>query len=343
MLILGLETTCDETGIALYDTKKGLLGHELYTQIALHQPYGGVVPELASRDHIRKTLPLIKRVMEETHVKKSDIDGIAYAAGPGLIGSLLVGASIGRSLGYAWQIPTLGVHHMEAHLLAPMLDSSIKFPFIALLVSGGHTLLVTVRGIGQYELLGESLDDSAGEAFDKVAKLLNLSYPGGPAIERLSQEGQKDHFTFTKPMINRPGLDFSFSGLKTAVAQEIRQQKSLSKQVQADIAYAFQQTVIETLAIKCRRALKQTRLNRLVIAGGVSANQALRKTFENMATLLHCELFFPRIEFATDNGAMIAYAGAQRLLRGENDDLTIHARARWPIATIPSHHSETAT
>ena len=281
MKILGIETSCDETGIAIYDDKQGLIANQLYSQIKLHADYGGVVPELASRDHIRKTVPLIQAALQEANLSASDIDGVAYTAGPGLIGALMVGASIGRSLAYAWDVPAVAVHHMEGHLLAPMLeDNPPEFPFVALLVSGGHTQLIKVTGVGQYQLLGESIDDAAGEAFDKTAKLLGLDYPGGAKLSRLAELGDATRFHFPRPMTDRPGLDFSFSGLKTAAANTIHQQsqdQELDEQTRADIAKAFEDALVDTLLIKSRRALEQTGFNRLVIAGGVSANKALRQ------------------------------------------------------------------
>ena len=287
MRILGIETSCDETGIAIYDSHQGLLGHALHSQVALHADYGGVVPELASRDHVQKTLPLIRQVLDESGLKAADIDGVAYTAGPGLAGALMVGAGIGRSLAYAWNVPAVAVHHMEGHLLAPMLeDKPPAFPFVALLVSGGHTQLVQVDGIGQYLLLGESLDDAAGEAFDKTAKMLGLGYPGGPILAKLAQQGNPERFRFPRPMTDRPGLDFSFSGLKTFALNTMHANKQdeqpLDQQTKADIALAFETAVVETLVIKCKRAFKQTGLSRLVIAGGVSANQHLRSRMDEL-------------------------------------------------------------
>ncbi|UAY77707.1 tRNA (adenosine(37)-N6)-threonylcarbamoyltransferase complex transferase subunit TsaD [Pasteurella canis] len=339
MRVLGIETSCDETGVAIYDDEKGLVANQLYTQVALHADYGGVVPELASRDHIRKTAPLIQAALEEANLNAEDIDGIAYTAGPGLVGALLVGSTIARSLAYAWNLPAIGVHHMEGHLLAPMLEENApRFPFIALLVSGGHTQLVKVDAVGQYQLLGESIDDAAGEAFDKTAKLLGLDYPGGAALSRLAQKGNPDRFIFPRPMTDRPGLDFSFSGLKTfaanTIAQVIQQESELTEQTKADIAYAFQQAVVETLAIKCRRALKETGLTRLVIAGGVSANKQLRQHLSELMRQLNGEVFYPQPQFCTDNGAMIAYAGLLRLKQGEQQDLAIEVKPRWPMTTL---------
>lgn len=352
MRILGIETSCDETGIAIYDDgqgdlPKGILAHQLYSQIEVHADYGGVVPELASRDHVRKTIPLIKAVLKEANLTPQDLDGVAYTAGPGLVGALLVGCSIGRSLAYGWNLPAVPVHHMEGHLLAPMLEDNVpEFPFVALLVSGGHTMLVRVDGIGQYKLLGESVDDAAGEAFDKTAKLLGLDYPGGPALSKMAESGVSGRFKLPRPMTDRPGLDFSFSGLKTAAGTLVRKEcidiegKSLSeealKQTHADIANAFQQAVVDTLAIKCKRALKQENLNRLVIAGGVSANTALREKLAITTKKLGGSVFYPRPEFCTDNGAMIAYAGLQRLKAGTHADLTFKANPRWSLDSLPA-------
>jgi len=343
MRILGIETSCDETGIAIYDDglgelPEGIVAHRLYSQIAVHADYGGVVPELASRDHVRKTIPLIKEVLSEANLTPEDLDGVAYTAGPGLVGALLVGCSIGRSLAYGWNIPAVPVHHMEGHLLAPMLeDDKPDFPFVALLVSGGHTMLVRVDGIGHYELLGESVDDAAGEAFDKTAKLLGLDYPGGPVLAKMAEKGVAGRFKLPRPMTDRPGLDFSFSGLKTAASTAIRKEKAkgdMDEQTHADIAYAFQEAVVDTLAIKCRRALKQCELKRLVIAGGVSANTMLREKLAMITQKLGGEVYYPRPEFCTDNGAMIAYAGLQRLKAGTDADLTFKANPRWPLDTL---------
>lgn len=331
MKILGIETSCDETGVAIFDEEKGLLAHQLYSQIKLHADYGGVVPELASRDHVKKTIPLIKAALADANLTSDDIDGIAYTAGPGLVGALLVGATIGRSLAYAWDVPAVPVHHMEGHLLAPMLeDNAPAFPFVALLVSGGHTMMVDVKQIGEYQILGESVDDAAGEAFDKTAKLMGLDYPGGPLLSKLAEKGTKGRFVFPRPMTNRPGMDFSFSGLKTFAANTVRANDN-DEQTRADIAYAFQEAVVDTLAIKCKRALKETGYKRLVIAGGVSANTSLRKELEATMKKVGGEVFYPRTEFCTDNGAMIAYAGMQRLKSGEKTDLSVTAKPRWPI------------
>ena len=334
MRVLGIETSCDETGIAIFDDQRGILAHQLYSQIKLHADYGGVVPELASRDHIRKTLPLIEAAMQQAGCRSEDLDGIAYTAGPGLVGALLVGATIARSLAMAWNKPAVPVHHMEGHLLAPMLEERVpKFPFIALLVSGGHTLLVRVDGIGQYQILGESIDDAAGEAFDKTAKLLGLDYPGGAALSRLAEQGTAGRFVFPRPMTDRPGLDFSFSGLKTFAANTIYCQGS-DDQTRADIAHAFQSAVVDTLAIKCKRALQETGLKRLVIAGGVSANKQLRSQLAELMSKLGGEVFYPRPEFCTDNGAMIAFAGMQRLKAGHTTGLEIVVQPRWNLETL---------
>ena len=332
MLVLGIESSCDESGVALYDTDKGLIAHELYSQIELHAQYGGVVPELASRDHIRKITPLIKDILKDAGFSLKDLDGVAYTAGPGLIGALLVGASIGRSLAWGLQIPAIAVHHMEGHLLAPMLEETQpEFPFVALLVSGGHTMLVEVKSIGEYTIIGESLDDAAGEAFDKTAKLLELGYPGGPVLAALAEQGEAGVYKFPRPMINRPGLDFSFSGLKTFTMNTWHNSEK-TDQDKANIAKAFQDAVVDTLFIKCRRALEQTGCSNLVIAGGVGANTQLR---EKLSTL-NATVSFPRLEFCTDNGAMIAYAGAMRLNAGQAEEAVITPRPRWSLSELAS-------
>jgi N6-L-threonylcarbamoyladenine synthase len=331
MYILGIETSCDETGVAIYHSQRGLIHHLLYSQIEMHSEYGGVVPELASRDHIRKLIPLVKQLLSESELTQTDITAIAYTAGPGLMGALLVGAATAQSLAFAWQIPAVAVHHMEGHLLAPMLEENPpEFPFVALLISGGHTLLVKVENVGNYQLLGESLDDAAGEAFDKTAKLLGLHYPGGVKLSELAKFGQA-RFQFPRPMTDRPGLDFSFSGLKT-FALNTFQNSEKTDQDKADIALAFQNAVADTLAIKCRRALQQTGLKTLVVAGGVSANTQIRATLTEMLEKENGQIFFPRPEFCTDNGAMIAYAGYQRFLMGQIQDLEIFARPRWAMS-----------
>jgi N6-L-threonylcarbamoyladenine synthase len=333
MIVLGIETSCDETGVALYHSEQGLLSDLLHSQIDLHRDYGGVVPELASRDHIRKLAPMIRQALKDSGLKPDAIGGVAYTAGPGLIGALLVGAATARSLAWAWQVPAVAVHHMEGHLLAPMLEPEPpQFPFVALLISGGHTQLVEVEGIGRYRILGESLDDAAGEAFDKAAKMLGLSYPGGPKLSALAAEGQI-RFTFPRPMTDRPGLDFSFSGLKTFTMNTL-QASARSEQDRADIARAFQEAVADTLTIKCRRALQQTGLKTLVVAGGVSANTQIRASLGAMAKKENAAIYFPRPAFCTDNGAMIAYAGCQRLLAGQHEPLTIKAKPRWPIGEL---------
>ncbi|HEY9032895.1 MAG TPA: tRNA (adenosine(37)-N6)-threonylcarbamoyltransferase complex transferase subunit TsaD [Pseudomonadales bacterium] len=335
MRVLGIETSCDETGVAIYDDQLGLLAERLYSQVSLHTDFGGVVPELASRDHVVKLLPLIDEVLAEAGLSPADIDGIAYTAGPGLVGALMVGAATAHSLAYVWGKPAIGVHHMEGHLLAPMLeDNPPAFPLVALLVSGGHTQLVQVDGIGRYQLLGESLDDAAGEAFDKAAKMMGLSYPGGPAIAALAEKGTAGRFVFPRPMVNRPGLDFSFSGLKTFTATTITDCGALDDQDKADIAAGFEQAVAETLTIKCRRALEQTGCRRLLIAGGVSANRSLRRHLQAMVEKLGGELFYARPSLCTDNGAMIAYAGCQRLKAGQQTPLGIDVRPRWPMTEL---------
>ncbi|WP_455207986.1 tRNA (adenosine(37)-N6)-threonylcarbamoyltransferase complex transferase subunit TsaD [Kaarinaea lacus] len=334
MRVLGIETSCDETGIAVFDSNQGLLAHALHSQIALHAEYGGVVPELASRDHVRKCLPLISQVLSEAGIDKTTISGVAYTAGPGLIGALLVGASIGRSLAWAWQVPAVPIHHMEGHLLAPMLEENKPmFPFVALLVSGGHSMLVDVQGVGQYKVLGDSVDDAAGEAFDKTAKLLGLGYPGGPAVAKLARQGNSERFHFPRPMTNRPGLDFSFSGLKTYAMNTLHSHEN-DAQTRADIACAFEDAVIDTLAIKCKRALQQTAQRRLVVAGGVGANEKLRLRLQRLAKQLKAEVFHPRLEFCTDNGAMIAMAGCLRLQAGQRQPTSIDAFARWSLEDL---------
>lgn len=332
MKILGIETSCDETGVAVYSGTEGLLGHKVYSQIALHRPHGGVVPELASRDHIHRTLPLIDELLNELDIPRHALQGIAYTRGPGLVGALLVGATVARSLAYGLAIPCVGVHHMEGHLLAPMLERHAPaYPFVALLVSGGHTLLVKVTAFDDYQLLGESLDDACGEAFDKTAKLLGLPYPGGAALSALAQQGRPGRYHFTRPMIDRPDLNFSFSGLKTAAMLAIRAQP-LDDQARADLAHAFQEAVIETLVVKCQRALRQTGLTTLVVAGGVSANTVLQKRLRDTLSYLSVQVFYPRHEFCGDNGAMIAYLGWLRLSQGHSDSLKIDVKARWPLA-----------
>lgn len=332
MRVLGLETSCDETAVAVYDGKLGLMAHVLHSQIELHAQYGGVVPELASRDHISKILPLLKIVLNKANISLDSVDGIAYTAGPGLVGALLVGACCGKALAYALQVPSVGIHHMEGHLMAAVLENpALDFPFLALLVSGGHTMLVEVKALGDYTVLGETLDDAAGEAFDKTAKLLGLGYPGGPQLAKLAERGVAKRFHFPRPLTDRPGLDFSFSGLKTFAINTLKSCEG-NDQDKADIAYAFQEAVADTMFIKCRRALKETGLTRLVVAGGVGANQHLRNTLGK----LDSELFYPRLEFCTDNAAMIAYAGYLRLRRGDQpgdkeNALEILVRSRWEL------------
>jgi N6-L-threonylcarbamoyladenine synthase len=331
-ITLGIESSCDETGIGLYHSEKGLIGHQLFSQVDIHSEYGGVVPELASRDHIQRALPLIKSVLADAKTTLNDISAIAYTAGPGLAGALLVGSAVAKSLAWSLKIPSLGVHHMEGHLLAPLLEQKVpSFPFVALLVSGGHTMLIDVKAIGQYEILGESLDDAVGEAFDKTAKILGLGYPGGPALAKLAQQGDADAFKFPRPMIDRPGLDFSFSGLKTFARNTFTK---YPKQ-KADIAKAFEVAATSTLMIKCRRALEQTRRTTLVVAGGVSANLALRQELDAMGLKQGAQVFYPRQEFCTDNGAMIALAGHFRLSKGQvstNGEIAI--QPRWSLEDL---------
>ena len=335
MRVLGIESSCDETGIAIYDTEQGLLAHALYSQVDMHAEYGGVVPELASRDHIRKALPLIEKVLAEAQLRREDIDAVAYTAGPGLVGALLVGAAIGRSFAWALDIPALAINHMEGHLLSPLLEEHPpSFPFVSLLVSGGHTLLVNVQAVGQYTLLGESLDDAVGEAFDKTAKMLGLSYPGGPILAALAEQGTQGKYDFPRPMTNRPGLDFSFSGLKT-FSMNTWLNSEQTDQDRADIALAFQTAAVETLAIKCKRALKQTQHTTLVVAGGVSANIALRARLDGMKGI---QTYYPRQEFCSDNGAMIAFAGAMRqhaMVKTASAPI-FSARPRWPLEELNS-------
>ena len=336
MLILGIETSCDETGVALYDSERGLLAHALHSQVALHAEYGGVVPELASRDHVRKLLPLLREILQRVDASPDAIEGVAYTRGPGLIGALLVGAAIGRGLAWTWNVPAIGVHHMEGHLLAPMLEPEPpEFPFVALLVSGGHSLLVEVDGVGQYRILGESVDDAAGEAFDKTAKLLGLPYPGGPALAQLAEQGDPQRFRFPRPMTDRPGCDFSFSGLKTAAINTWRGLEPTPAN-RADVARAFEDAVVDTLAIKCRRALQATRLRRLVVAGGVGANRRLRERLRELLAELGGQVYYPRLEFCTDNGAMIAYAGWRRLTAGQREGMAIEVLPRWPLDSLPA-------
>jgi N6-L-threonylcarbamoyladenine synthase len=331
--VLGIETSCDETAVAVYDPSRGLLSHALHSQVDLHAAYGGVVPELASRDHVRRINPLIRKALADAGLAAADLRGIAYTAGPGLIGALMVGGAVAAGLALAHGLPLVPVHHMEAHLLAPMLEAPHpQYPFLALLVSGGHTLLVSVEGVGRYEILGESLDDAVGEAFDKVAKLLGLPYPGGPALARLAESGQPGRYRFSRPMTDRPGLDFSFSGLKTAVLTTLPQ--DAGEQERADIARAFEDCVADTLVIKCHRALEQTALRSLVVAGGVGANLRLRTALQQAAGASGTKLFFPRREFCTDNAAMVAYTGAARLAEGRAAAGPLEVRARWALSEL---------
>lgn len=332
MNILGIETSCDETGVAIYNSERGLLAHHLYSQIGLHIEFGGVVPELASRDQIRKLLPLIQQTLHDAGLTQQDINAIAYTVGPGLAGALMVGACVGRSLAYAWQVNAIPVNHLEAHLLAPMLEADPPgFPHVALLVSGGHCALIRVDGVGHYHLLGETLDDAVGEAFDKTARLLGYPYPGGPKIAKLAESGNTTRFQFPRPMTDRPGLDFSFSGLKTFCANTLKTAGD-DDQTKADIAAAFQAAAIDTLSIKAKRALQQTGLKTLVVSGGVSANQLLRQELHTMTTALNARVYFPRLEFCTDNGAMVAYAGFRRYQIEKPADLRIQIHPRWPLA-----------
>ncbi len=336
MRVIGIESSCDETAVAVYDLAQGLLSHRVFSQVAMHQAYGGVVPELASRDHVRRLLPLVREALTDAGSGRASIDGVAYTAGPGLIGALLVGAGFARSLAYAWDRPAVGIHHLEGHLLAPLLEANPPaFPFLALLVSGGHTQLVDVAGLGRYRILGETLDDAAGEAFDKTAKMLGLPYPGGAALARLAETGRSGRFVFPRPMLDRPGLEFSFSGLKTAALVALRG-RALDDQARADVARGFQDAVVDTLVEKSRRALRATGHRRLVVAGGVGANRTLRERLAAAATDCGAELYFPRAEFCTDNGAMIALAGCLRMAAhsagsGDRLRLSLRARATWPL------------
>lgn len=344
MLILGIESSCDETGIALYDTERGLLAHALHSQVEMHAEYGGVVPELASRDHIRRALPLISHTLQEAGASLHDIDGIAYTQGPGLAGALLVGTSLAEALAFALKVPTIGVHHLEGHLLAPLLEETPPtFPFVALLVSGGHTQLMRVSGIGDYELLGDTLDDAAGEAFDKTAKLLGLGYPGGPALSRLATQGRAGRFKLPRPLLNSGDLNFSFSGLKTAVlnivANESAARGELDAATKADIACEFQEAVTEVLTAKCMAALRETGLDNLIVSGGVGANARLRERLNEATRRRLCKVSYPRLEFCTDNGAMIAFAGAMRM-KGSgfkptaSQDYRFTVRPRWDLAEL---------
>lgn len=340
MIVLGIETSCDETGVALYKAGTGLLVQQLYSQIPIHAPFGGVVPELASRDHIRKLLPMVEATLAEGGVQGKDLAGVAYTAGPGLIGALLVGATVAEGLAYGWGIPAIAIHHMEAHLLAVMLeDPAPAFPFVALLVSGGHTMLVDVAAPGVYRVLGQTLDDAAGEAFDKTAKLLGLPYPGGPALAELASRGEPGHFDFPRPMLNRPGLDFSFSGLKTAVMLAVRAAAAhgpLSESMRANIAKSFEQAVVETLVAKAIRSLESMGYTTLVVAGGVGANRSLRAELQAEAASNGARVFYPRPEFCTDNGAMVAHTGWLRLQAGHISTGEVMARPRWELDELPA-------
>jgi N6-L-threonylcarbamoyladenine synthase len=345
MRVLAIETSCDETAAAVLDSERGLLAHELWSQVDLHRPFGGVVPELASRDHLRHLLPLVRESLLKAGTQAAQIDGIAYTSGPGLVGALLTGAALARALAYAWQRPAVGVHHLEGHLLAPMLEEPAPpIPHTALLVSGGHTMLVEVRGIGQYHVLGETRDDAAGEAFDKSAKLLGLPYPGGPQLAALASRGRPGIYQLPRPMLDRPGLEFSFSGLKTAVSLAVSQAQSAAQssaqgaaedaQWRADLAFAVQEAIVSTLCAKAIRALEATGHAALVVAGGVGANRALRERLTRQAASRGARVYFPRLEFCTDNAAMIAIAGLYRLQAGECDGLEVAVRARWPLGSL---------
>jgi N6-L-threonylcarbamoyladenine synthase len=347
MRVLGIETSCDDTGVAIYDHEQGLMAHALYSQIKTHKEYGGVVPELAARDHIRKVLPLVDATLEKSGCSADSIDGVAYTAGPGLAGALLAGSAVAKGLAYGWNVPTIGVHHMEGHMLAPMLEEEKPaFPFIALLVSGGHSLLALVKGIGEYQILGQTVDDAVGEAFDKTAKILGLGYPGGPIISKMAESGRENRYRFPRPMTDRPGLDFSYSGLKTFALTTVEQEiakldnikqgelPSLDEQTVADIAWAFQDAAVDTLVIKSKRALEQTGVKNLVVAGGVGANRRLREKLSEMAESINGKLYYPRIEFCTDNGAMIAYAGAMRFHQAAQD-LAFEVKPRWSLEELP--------
>jgi N6-L-threonylcarbamoyladenine synthase len=333
--VLGVESSCDETGLAIYCSEGGLLAHALHSQIKMHQEYGGVVPELASRDHVRRLIPLLEQCLSQAKLTRRELNAVAYTAGPGLIGALLTGASFARSLAYALDIPAVGVHHLEGHLLAPLMEADPpKTPFVALLVSGGHSMLIAVHALGRYELLGDTLDDAAGEAFDKTAQLLGLGYPGGPALARVATNGDPTRFKFSRPMMDRPGLDFSFSGLKTQVLLAAKKAGELDAQTTADIARGFEEAIVDTLVGKCTRALEQTGLQRLVVAGGVGANVRLREKLLAQCKRINARVYFPRPEFCTDNGAMIAFAGTQRLLAAQSQGLSIHAQPRWELSSL---------
>jgi len=340
MRILALESSCDESAVAVYDEAAGLLAHEIHSQVDLHRVYGGVVPELASRDHVRRLLPLVRSALTSANTTRDQLHGVAFTAGPGLIGALLTGAALGRSLAYAWQVPAVAVHHLEGHLLAPLLEREAPpFPHLALLVSGGHTMLIDVQAPGHYQVLGETRDDAAGEAFDKSAKLLGLPYPGGPELARLAGQGRADRFDFPRPMLDRAGLEFSFSGLKTAVSLAVKErsaQGSLTDDTRADIAASVQEAIVDTLVRKTLRALEQTGHGAVVVAGGVGANRLLRQRLDAAAGRQGAKVFYPRIEFCTDNAAMIAVAGMARLRAGRHEDLGVRARATWPLSELAS-------
>lgn len=338
MLILGIETSCDETAAALYDSHQGLIAHAVHSQLDIHQAYGGVVPELASRDHIQKLLPLIERLLQDKQLSYEDLSGIAYTQGPGLIGALMVGASLAKSLAYALQIPAIGINHLEAHILAVMLEEQKPtFPFLALLVSGGHTLLAQVKGIGNYEVLGETLDDAVGECFDKIAKILGLPYPGGAALAVLAEQGEAQRFNLPRPLLAPQSLDFSFSGLKTS-ARMLWDSIDKTQQNKCNLARAFQDAVVETLIIKCKRAMLQTKLRSLVVVGGVAANRSLRTSLQALVALHQGQVYFPRIEFCTDNAAMVAYTGHCYQMKGYNEDLAIELKTRWPLSELNRSH-----
>ncbi len=336
MKVLGIESSCDETGIAVYDSDSGQIWQRLYSQIEKHREYGGVVPELASRDHVVKAAPMLGEILQEIG-SIDDIDAITYTRGPGLIGALMVGANLARGLAWALDKPVLGVHHMEGHLLAPMLAAEKpELPFVALLVSGGHSMLVDVQAIGDYRILGETLDDAVGEAFDKTAKLLGLPYPGGPELAALADSVPHSRFEFPRPMVNRPGLEFSFSGLKTAALNMVKKHEPLDDELRAEIAHAFQHAVVDTLRIKCQRALAETGYQNLVVAGGVGANRRLREVLEQFTGANHARVYFPALEYCTDNGAMIAYVGALRVLAGQRDEATSDVLPRWSLESLPT-------
>lgn len=337
MNILGIESSCDETGLAIYNEEKGILANIIYSQIKLHEPYGGVIPELAARDHIRTFLPLLEETLKEAQLTKKDLNGIAFTAGPGLMGAVLTGAMFARTLAFALQLPAIEVHHLEAHLLAPLLEAEKpSLPFLALLVSGGHTQLIAVKRLGEYQIIGETLDDAAGEAFDKTAKLLGLPYPGGAPLAALAEKGISDRFTFPRPMLNKPNFDFSFSGLKTAALTAIRSCETLDEQTRSDIAKGFEEAVVETLVTKTIKAAKELHFHSIVIAGGVGANKYLRQRLKESAERENLQVFYPRLSYCTDNGAMVAYAGYLRLNAGQKSDLAVRVKARWDITNLES-------